>query len=681
MAYTRPAVYVERADALGPPPIVLRTDIAAFVGIARQGPLDTPVPVESFRQFAAHFGDFTGAAYLAYAVRGFFENGGRRCWVVRVANKDAAAGAGAASVAVADTAGRVVFRVFASSPGTWGNALTIEIAFESGATAIGLPDQGTPRYATVDSVAQFERSTLARIEQVGTPPLYRVVSAVDADTRRLYWVHPRAGAGLPTDLQITGFDLTMPMRVTRVAYSITVREGGVVRAVYRDLHLVHSHRRYGPQVLKAPSYTPYWLRDEEDEEVSDLPRPPEPIVLEPPRDEYGEPLADESVIPDPLQFMAGIPVALSGGTDGLATLAPFDFTGEPVVAGDSDFVKARKQRGLQSITMIEEIALVAMPDVLIRPEPDPLYEPVPPPEINPCVWCPPPPPRRDIHQPLSPGELPPAFSDEDIARMQAALVEHCETMGDRFAILSPPLRLASDLTISREEIVAWRALHDTRYAALYLPWLDVIEPRRTAPTRRIPACGHVTGAIARTDITWGVHRAPGNLSLDGVTDVSRQIDDHDHGDFNVAGLNVIRGEFGRPPVVGGARTLSRDYYWRFINIVRLVLLVKKGIEVLLRWAVFEPNDQQTRASIAATITALLTLFHERGAFKGATPEESFFVRCDEVTTPRDVRDAGQLIALVGIAPAAPCEFIVLRVGKQRNTLAVALYEEVEAAHA
>jgi len=112
-----------------------------------------------------------------------------------------------------------------------------------------------------------------------------------------------------------------------------------------------------------------------------------------------------------------------------------------------------------------------------------------------------------------------------------------------------------------------------------------------------------------------------------------------------------------------------------------VLLVKKAVDVLVRWAVFEPNDQPTRAAIAATITALLLLLHERGALKGATPEESFFVRCDEVTTPRDERDGGRLIALVGIAPAAPCEFIVLRVGKQRNTLAVTLFEEVEAVRA
>ena len=82
-----PGVYYERVDASAPRIAALRTDIAGFVGIARRGPKDTPVPVQSWRQFQAYFGDFTGAGYLAYSVRGFFENGGRKCWAVRVASE------------------------------------------------------------------------------------------------------------------------------------------------------------------------------------------------------------------------------------------------------------------------------------------------------------------------------------------------------------------------------------------------------------------------------------------------------------------------------------------------------------------------------------------------------------------------------------------------------------------
>ena len=140
---------------------------------------------------------------------------------------------------------------------------------------------------------------------------------------------------------------------------------------------------------------------------------------------------------------------------------------------------------------------------------------------------------------------------------------------------------------------------------------------------------------------------------------------------------MVRSEFGRPQVLAGSRTLSHDPDWRFINIVRLVLTLKKGIEIILRDIVFEPNGATTRTAVTASLTSLLQVFYERGAFRGATPEQSYFVRCDDVTTPPEARDLGQLIALVGIAPAAPCEFIVLRVGREHNTLLVTLYDPKE----
>jgi hypothetical protein len=672
LRYRRPAVYIERVDAARQQPILLRTDVAGFVGIARRGPVDTPVPVESFRQFAAHFGEFTGAGYLAYAVRGFFENGGSRCWIVRVANRDEIGGAQTASTALADIAGEPALHVSASSAGTWGNALSVEIGIESGAVAVGIPGQMTARYATVDSVAQFEPSALARIEGSGIGPVYRVVSAVDAERRRIYWTHPVPGAALPTDLALIGIDLTQPLRISRIAYAITVREAGVVRAVFRDLHLVPTHPRFAPRMLAAPTYPLPWHAAADEERPADVPRPARPIVLE---------LDERASSRRPLDVTPGAELRLSGGRDGLATLSPYDFIGEAAAPADSDFVKSRKRRGLQPLADVDEIALVAIPDVHIQPDIDPSYEPVAPPVVNPCVTCPPPAPQRRIHQPLSGGELPPTFDLDAIGRMQAALVEHCEQLGDRFAILSLPFRLATEPIVSRDEIMAWRRRFETSYGALYAPWLDVVEPRRTTPTRRIPSCGHVTGAIARTDLSSGVHRAPGNVVLDGVTDVSRRIGDTDHGELNEEGINVVQVEFGRLPVVGGARTLSHDPDWRFINVVRLVLTLKKAIDMLLRWVVFEPNTHETRAAVAATLIALLQLFHERGAFKGATPEESYYVRCDDVTTPSAARDAGQLIALVGIAPAAPCEFIVLRVGKERNTLTVDLFGETEVAHA
>ncbi len=123
--YVTPGVYYERADAGDAVISPLRTDIAGFVGIARRGPLDAARPVDSWRQFVAHFGDFTAAGYLACAVRGFFENGGRRCWVVRVASRAATAAhtpvQAAAPLPAPPLPSIPAWEVEAASPGGCGN--------------------------------------------------------------------------------------------------------------------------------------------------------------------------------------------------------------------------------------------------------------------------------------------------------------------------------------------------------------------------------------------------------------------------------------------------------------------------------------------------------------------------------------------------------------------------------
>jgi uncharacterized protein len=112
--------------------------------------------------------------------------------------------------------------------------------------------------------------------------------------------------------------------------------------------------------------------------------------------------------------------------------------------------------------------------------------------------------------------------------------------------------------------------------------------------------------------------------------------------------------------------VSEDPQWRYVHVVRIVQALKRGFDLALRWVVFEPNDATTRATVAATLEAVLQLFWERGAFAGETPATSYFVRCDEELNDAAGRDRGELVALVGIAPVAPAEFIVLRVGRQGN---------------
>jgi len=680
--YRKPGVFIERADASRVPPVVLRTDIAAFVGIAEQGPLDTPVPIESVRQFAAHFGAFIGGGYLAYVVRAFFENGGRRCWVVRVANRDFGAGAPAVGGArpawldIRDVDGTPALRLLASSAGSWGNGLSLEWSVSGASVATSLPQQSTREHATVHAVAGFGAEDLVRVEQDGVSPLYRVIAAVDVEARRIHWVHPDPARTRPSDLKLDGTDPQRPLRIVRIAYALAIRRNGIVVAQQRELQLARTHPRYIGAVLRAPAYWSEVLRgsalvaEHEPDAARDgepsaaLPRAPGPVV------------ADDLVtadIPRPLDVPFDRALALEGGQAGLSALVAADFIGEPVAPTDSDFARLRKSRGLQPLALIDEIALVAVPDILIRPDPDPDYLPVPGPALDPCATCPAPERPRAIHQPRQPGELPPVFSEADIGRVQAALIEHCETAEDRFALLALPWPLASASTAPREEIEAWRERYDSRIAALYAPWVRVAEPRGGALTRAVPPCGHVAGTIARVDLSAGVQRAPGNVGLIGVVSVVRAMTDELNGALNDADVNVLRADFGQPPLVGGARTLAHDRQWRYLNVVRLVLTIRKAADLALRWTVFEPNAQTLWASVSAALTAILDLFARRGAFAGDPGSPGYFVLCDETTNPPEARDTGQLVALIGFQPVAPCEFIVVRVGRQYPAPAVSLF--------
>jgi phage tail sheath protein FI len=186
-----PGVYYERVDASAPAISPLRTDIAGFVGIATRGPLHQPLPVQSWRQFQAYFGDFTGAGYLAYAVRAFFENGGQRCWVVRVAAETAATAARHCSRQAWPT-----FGTFRHPVPVWGNDLDIVIRETHRAQTVTVPQASAPEFSTVVSTTGFGRGTQVRLSQ-GATRIHKVISDVDVIGHRLLWVNPKAAGRAP----------------------------------------------------------------------------------------------------------------------------------------------------------------------------------------------------------------------------------------------------------------------------------------------------------------------------------------------------------------------------------------------------------------------------------------------------------------------------------------------------
>jgi uncharacterized protein len=312
-----------------------------------------------------------------------------------------------------------------------------------------------------------------------------------------------------------------------------------------------------------------------------------------------------------------------------------------------------------------------VPDIHIQPVPPPVYRVPSPCVVDDCLPPPPLPPAPT--RPPAVGDLPPRFSAEQVFEVQAALVEHCERLADRFAVVDPPWDTVRDPRLGIAPLRAWRRRFDTSFAALYAPWLMIPDPNAVdgAGLRAVPPSGHVCGFIADTDLRTGVHRAPANGALRWVQATTLPLDDARHGVLNPEHVNAIRAFTGRGLRIFGARTLSSDPDWRFVNVRRLLLMLEKAIRIGTQWVVFEPNNRLTRAKLQLALTSLLLEVWRRGALAGRTADEAFFVRCGEAENPPDATARGWLTAEVGVAPARPFEFIIVRVGVSDDVLEIA----------
>ena len=240
------------------------------------------------------------------------------------------------------------------------------------------------------------------------------------------------------------------------------------------------------------------------------------------------------------------------------------------------------------------------------------------------------------------------------AAVQDALLTHCENRKDRFAILDSPETVQGGV----DKLPRPR---DSKYGAYYFPWIQVYDPERG--NVYIPPSGHVAGVYARTDNERGVHKAPANEIVRGALGLRYQVSRGEQDILNPRGINCIRLMQGNGIRIWGARTLSSDPSWRYINVRRLFIMVETSIERATQWVVFKPNDFRLWKRVVRTIASFLTLVWRQGALMGETPEKAFFVKCDEETNPPEVIDVGQLIVEVGLAPVKPAEFVIFRIGQ------------------
>lgn len=261
-----------------------------------------------------------------------------------------------------------------------------------------------------------------------------------------------------------------------------------------------------------------------------------------------------------------------------------------------------------------------------------------------------------------------------------ALLTHAEQMQDRVAVLDAP----EDATVEQLCEVGTLSVapagkegsavepprrskgaraRDSKYGAYYYPWVSMYDPFDRKKLVNAPPSGHMAGIYARVDGTRGVHKPPANEVVNAAEGLATPLTREELGVLNQCGVNCIR-FFPRDGIkVWGARTLSSDPEWRYLNVRRLFCMVEETIAQGTRWVVFEPNDLSLQRAVIRDLSAFLRRLWRDGALVGRTEQEAFFVKCDAETNPPEVVDAGQLVAVIGIAPVKPAEFIIFRIGQ------------------
>jgi uncharacterized protein len=248
---------------------------------------------------------------------------------------------------------------------------------------------------------------------------------------------------------------------------------------------------------------------------------------------------------------------------------------------------------------------------------------------------------------------------DGLKAVQLGMIAHAELLGDRVAILDLPPGLNA---LQAKE---WRtdlADYSSKYAALYYPWLNVMDPSEGRMIT-IPPSGHMAGIWARSDNTRGVHKAPANEVVRGAVSLETGITKGEQSQLNPIGVNCIRAFPGQGIRVWGARTLSGDPQWRYLNVRRLFNFIEESILNGTNWVVFEPNDEYLWESVRRNVGAFLRQVWRSGALMGRTADAAFYVKCDEENNPPESRDAGNLVVEIGLAPVKPAEFVIFRISQ------------------
>lgn len=624
-----PGVYVLEIDRPGPIAGV-GTSTAAIIGPAEKGPIGVPTFLTNPTQFTNAFGGYITAppVFATHAVHGFFANGGATLYFVRVGT------AARATLALADRAagpGAPTIAVTATEDGVAGNAITVAVAD----AAAPLADTTAVKNAQNLAGAGAAGATVEVAAAAGFRPGDEVEVVVGANPAERRTVVGIAGnvLTLSSNLVSTGAppgtvriaDLTAAQRKFRVASTAGLEPGSYVEISQNgttELEVVASVEPVNGFVTLASDPGSAFSLAAADPDVAvaslefdltvthpvDGPETFAGLAMDPRHSRYYRSVVDSDHV--------DLAPAEPPSTTNPPANRPRVLAATPLAGGADDDLGAigapQYQAALTALEKVDDVNVLLAPD------------------------------RTDL-------------------TVQQALIDHCEKMQERFAVLDPqPNADPAAITVQRNALSSNRG-----HAAIYYPRIVIPDPV-VEGTLTVPPSGHVAGLYARVDDQKGVHKAPANETLRGLIGLERILADDENGPLNEIGVNVIRSFIGRGIRVWGARTIApaSQTQWRYVNVRRLLLFIEESLQEGTLSAVFEPNNEALWETLKRTVSGFLTRVWRSGALVGTKPEEAFHVRIDRELNPPETRALGQLVIEVRVAPTTPAEFIVFRIIQQ-----------------
>ncbi|AQR73143.1 phage tail sheath subtilisin-like domain-containing protein [Sphingomonas sp. LM7] len=626
--YLAPGVFVEEVSFRAKSIEGVSTTTTGFVGATRYGPVDIePEIVTSLVEFERAYGgkaklEFSDGGesdnYMWNAVRAFFEEGGKRAYVARAftpvtnAALDGYSRADTADIDGGSPADRLDFAVRARFPGRAGDARVTFILSLGQNRLARNPDDSVSLKGTANRDVVWVGAPVNGFRLLLWDELNRVWKLGDGDddldtATELAPLFPAPSDPLADPLDV---------RVLTVTVIVEPVTGDLPTFVAAELPLDPFHERGGapdslfayfaesPASLSRARTIPIVIGQFAShglDVLDDLRDLHDLDITTSPPDLLDSVLLDA----ESSSTKRSVVVRLTGGNDG-ATPLPVAYAGETNVI-------TNRSSGLVAFEALEDISIVCAPGGMVTDTPR----------------------SRAI---------------------VANLIGHAERMKYRIAVVDS----AKGQTIS--EVRALRALYDSSHAAFYYPWVRILDPL-TGQENHYPPCGFVAGIYARNDTNRAVYKAPANEVVTLAIGFETMLNKAHQEVLNPEGINCFRFFEGRGMRLWGARTMSSDPEWKYVNLRRYFAYLERSIDKGTQWAVFEPNGERLWANVRSTIQDFLLNEWQNGALLGDKPDKSFFVKCDRSTMSQNDLDNGRLVCLVGVAPLRPAEFVIFRIGQ------------------